>query len=113
MEVLKLRIFDFVQSKILSDLGQNRNQLMEYTVVTIITKYINPYQFESRIEKLLNASDYESLTLLTMPEVQTFCIEYPKMIEEWLKDIKLRSMDAPNLYRISVNYPIRDLISLY
>ena len=110
---IESKIMDFAKSEILSDLGTNRNQLLEYTVVAIVAKYLNPHQFEERIEKLLGVPDYESLTLLTAGETRNFCIDYFVLIEKWMEDIKLRRKETPNLYRISVNYNLDDLIDLY
>lgn len=104
---------DFAKSEIISDLGTDRNQLLEYTVIAIVAKYLNPHQFEERIEKLLGVPDYESLTLLTAHETKNFCIDHFATIEKWMEDIKFRRRGTPNLYRIAVNYNLDELIDLY
>lgn len=91
----------------------NRNFLLENTVLSIVLRYINPHQHDERMEFYFKTLDLESLTLLTIEETDSFCLNNQELIEKWIEDIKLQSLETPNLYRISVNYLLDDLIELY
>lgn len=112
VDTAESRIIEFAKSKEITSL-EGRNQLIENTIVAIVVRYINPHQFLDRIENILGVPDYENITLLTLSDIQSFCINYSLLIEEWLVDIKHRNLETPNLYRISVNYGLNDLIDLH
>ncbi len=106
------KITDFAKSETLSPL-ENRNLLLEGTVVSIVTRYLNPMQYDERMEFFFKTPDYEYQTLLTLEETDLFCAQNQTLIEKWIEDIKDSSRETPNLYRISNNYLLDELIQLY
>lgn len=95
------------------DCRHGRLKLVENTILAITMRYLNPYHFHLRMEELLETPDHENLVLLTVDEMDKFCLDYRNKIEQWLIFLKEKFINKPVLYRISVNYSIGNMISLY
>ena len=109
---IESKILSFSESKILSNLLRDKNQLLEYTVVAIITDFIIPSESDNNIKNILKVKEYNSVTLLTNNEIKKFCTDYFILVERWVERIKLKEKGYPNLERISKKYNLDKLTEL-